>query len=85
MTINQMRCYILESYPHASAKWRNKVANIMPTNQIVAIYKSILRREEKEYEEKKKEEQYHQIDIFEYIAREEALRDSVGSHTQIAL
>lgn len=85
MTINAMRCYILDSYPHASKDWRNKVAFTMKPNQIIAIFRSISERDAKKKEEKKQDEQYHQIDIFEYLARRDALSDAKGSHTQIAL
>ena len=81
MTINAMRCFILDSYPHASKDWRNKVAFTMKPNQIIAIFRSISERDAK----KKQNEQYHQIDIFEYLARRDALSDTVGSHSQIIL
>ena len=80
MTINQMRLYILESYPNAGQKWREKVTK-MPTAQIVAIYKSILSREEqtKRSEGKNTSEEYHQMDIWEYLV---TLEDK-GSHTEV--
>ena len=73
MRIQEMRNYILDSYPNASKSWRNKVANIMPPNQIVAIFNSIMRREEKKARDKELDERYHQIDIFEYLAEKERI------------
>ena len=80
MTINAMRLYILESYPNAGQKWREKVTK-MPTAQIVAIYKSILSREEqtKRSEGKIQAEEYHQMDIWEYLV---SIEDK-GSHTEV--
>ena len=79
MTVNEMRIYILQSYPNSTTRWREKVTK-MPTAQVIAFYKSLVNREDK-----KKPEQiddgYHQIDIFEYMA---SIQDA-GSHTQIAL
>lgn len=73
MQIHEMRNYILDSYPNASKSWRNKVANIMPPNQIVAIFHSVLKREEKKARDKELDRQYHQMNIFEYLdARERA-------------
>lgn len=66
MTINQMRIYILDNYPNASFEFRNKVANKMPSNQIIAIYHSILNRKEKKKQLAKEDEKYHQMDIFEW-------------------
>lgn len=83
MTINQMRIYILDSYPNASMDWRNKVANKMPTNQIIAIYHSILAREDKKQKQAKIDEQFHQMDIFEW---QKALAERNGdkeTHTDI--
>lgn len=87
MTINQMRAYILDSYPHASQKWRSKVLD-MPTNQIVAIYKSILSRQSSNNrsEGNSKKEDYHQIDIWEFLASSDAgNEDTKGSHTDISV
>lgn len=87
MTINQMRCYILDSYPKAGQKFRSKVLD-MPTNQIVAIYKSILSRQSStnRSEGNSKKEDYHQIDIWEFLASADAEnKDAKGSHTDISL
>ena len=85
MTINQMRCYILDSYPNASKSWRNKVAFTMRTNQIIAIYHSIVNRDMNRKKKENEKEQYHQIDIFEWLAAEDAKSDIRGSHTDIAI
>jgi len=87
MTINQMRAYILDSYPNASQKWRSKVLD-MPTNQIVAIYTSILSRQSSNNrsEGNSKKEDYHQIDIWEFLASSDAgNEDAKGSHTDISV
>ena len=87
MTINQMRAYILDSYPNASQKWRSKVLD-MPTNQIIAIYKSILSRKSSNNrsEGNSKKEDYHQIDIWEFLASSNARNeDAKGSHTDISV
>lgn len=85
MTINDMRCYILDSYPNASKIWRNKVAFTMRSNQIIAIYKSIVNRGMNRKSIKQENEEYHQIDIFEWLASEEARSDVKGSHSEIAI
>ena len=86
MTINQMRAYILDSYPNASQKWRSKVLD-MPTNQLVAICRSIQSRQtsEKRSESSSKKEECHQIDIWEYLAADAACKDVPGSHTEIII
>lgn len=87
MTINQMRAYVLDFYPNASQKWRSKVLD-MPTNQIVAIYKSILSRQSSNNrsEGDSKKEDYHQIDIWEFLASSDAGNEDVkGSHTDISV
>ena len=86
MTINEMRCYILDSYPHASQKWRASVLE-MPSNQIVAIFRSILSRAkpEKRSESQIPKETCHQMDIWEYLAGKDASEDVKGSHTDIPL
>lgn len=81
MTINDMRLYILQTYPKGTAKWREKVTN-MPTAQVIAIYKSIKEREaKKKTDAEYYNDGYHQIDIYEYLA----MKQEKGSHTQIAL
>lgn len=75
-----MRNYILESYPKASSKFRQKVIS-MPTNQVVAIYKSILERKNKK--EVPKKEEYHQIDIFEYMLYKNEMEGGSGTHSDI--
>lgn len=86
MTINQMRCFILDSYPNASKGWRNEVAFVMSPNRIVAIYKSIINREQRKLNKQaEKTEIYHQMDIFEWLAQEDAKSDVKGSHTNIAV
>ena len=61
LTISDMRLYLMSSYPNA-LNWHKKVLN-MPTRQVVAIYKRM-----KELEEHSHNSNYHQIDMFEYLA-----------------
>lgn len=83
MTINDMRLYILDAYPNSSWKFRNKVL-CMPTNQIVAIYHSIVERKEKQDQTKiGDKEDYHQFDIFEWSAYKNELENGKGTHTQV--
>ena len=81
-TINQMRSKILEAYPNASMKWRQKVTN-MKTSQVVAIYRSVLAREEKLEKQKAQDKKYHQIDIWEWLTAQSENSDEAGSHTLI--
>lgn len=84
MTINQMRAYILDFYPNASQKWRSKVLD-MPTNQIVAIYKSLLSRQSStnRSECNSKKEDCHQIDIWEYLANKNEQEGGKETHTEV--
>ena len=74
MTISDMRSFINAQYPD-SINWHRKVRG-MKTNQVVAIYYSMrdraAKKKHKEEEERKKkvkqEQQYHQIDMWEYLA-----------------
>lgn len=78
MTINSMREYILAEYPKARPMWRNMIATTNNTAQIVAIYHRIENKKaadskaalekEKSIAEGKPDEEYHQIDMFEYLA-----------------
>lgn len=68
-TIHEMRLYILNKY--SGTKWHERVLKMKP-NQIVAIYKNVKKREELEKNQvlpifMSKTEEYHQIDIFEYM------------------
>ena len=73
-TIAEMRLYLMSRYPN-SLKWHKKVQN-MPTRQVIAIYRSMHNREilDKpiEYSE------YHQIDMFEYLASLNQTRTEVN-------
>ncbi len=80
LTIKDMRVAILDAYPKASMGFRQKVTR-MPTRQIVAIYRSIQKRDEKHKQAVENNKLYHQIDIFEYLA---ASTDE-ESHTEIEL
>ena len=71
MSIDNMKDYILGWYPNASKSWRTRVRDFMPDNQIVAIYHSICRREEKLRREAEEEKKYHQMTIYEYIGMED--------------
>lgn len=84
MTINDMRAYISSKYP--GMKWKYKVSK-MPTYQVIAIYRSFKEREiDKKYEEKKlkllnkEPDNYHQIDIFEYMY---SINQGKETHTEV--
>ena len=62
MTNAQMRLEVAAMYP--SANWHRRVSK-MPDNQIYAIYRTKMKREQKEV--KKTDNDYHQIDIWEYL------------------
>ena len=77
VTIAEMKSFLNAQYPD-SVPWHRKVRN-MPTRQVVAVYYSMKeriakkKRKEKEMEELRKkqqevEKQYHQIDMWEYLA-----------------
>lgn len=78
LTINAMRQFILDAYPNASMKWRNHIATTPNTRQIVAIYMKLQQPKKKAV---KPVEEYHQIDIFEYLLSKE----EKGTHTPIAI
>jgi len=64
-TMNEMRNYISNRYD--SMKWKDKVSR-MPTRQVVAVYRSIKRRdEEARLNSTCPNPEYHQIDMFEYL------------------
>lgn len=83
MTINDMRVALLASCPNAGMGFRQKVAT-MCTAQVIAIYKSIQEREAKHKKQKRQDEEFHQMDIFEYMVTNPE-RDAAETHTQIAL
>ena len=85
-TINEMRKYISNRYD--SMKWKTKVSN-MPTRQVVAVYRSIKRRDEEarlqalcpsEYIRKQEPKGYHQIDMFEYLY---SINQGKETHTEV--
>ena len=62
MTISDMRQYIMSRYPN-KMYWHEKVQK-MPTRQVIAIYNNMTKRSKKvSYDPN-----YHQIDMFEYMA-----------------
>lgn len=68
-TLNDMRLYILDKY--SGLKWKERVYKMKP-NQVAAIYKNIKKREALEKENPgaffvAEKENYHQIDMFEYL------------------
>ena len=64
ISMHQMRDYVFNAY--AGKKWHERVLK-MPNNQIVAIYKSLIKREALPEVPKPKEELFHQMDIWEYM------------------
>lgn len=70
-TIAEMRLYLMSRYPY-SLKWHKRVVD-MPTRQVVAIYKKM-----KKDEEKNLVSNYHQIDMFEYLASLNQTRTEVN-------
>ncbi len=74
VTIAEMKSFLNAQYPD-SITWHRRVRG-MKTNQVVAIYYDMKdraakkKRKEKEEREKKveQEKQYHQIDMWEYLA-----------------
>lgn len=72
MTIDQMRTYICQHPKYRnSPKWKARVMR-MPEPQVFAIYnqfkKADYKKIEKELKAQEKDNQnYHQIDIFEYM------------------
>lgn len=88
MTINEMRNFILQAYPTARPSWRNMIATTGNTQQICAIYFRIIGKGSKKKTEEdsaqktkinKPVEEYHQIDMFEYLAT----LNKKGNTTQI--
>ena len=65
-TISEMRLYLMSRYPY-SLKWHKMVVD-MPTRQVVAIYKKMKNDEEKNLVHPHNDSNYHQIDMFEYLA-----------------
>lgn len=82
MTINEMRNYILQSYPNAGQKFRSKVVN-MPTAQVIAICRSIMERSAKKKAPEQPKEEYHQMDIWEYMVQQNECEHGTGTHTEI--
>ena len=75
-TIAEMRLYLMSRYPN-SLKWHKKVQN-MPTKQIVAIYKRMKELENKNFVHPHNDSNYHQIDMFEYLASLNQMRTEVN-------
>lgn len=64
-TMNEMRSYISNRYE--SMKWKDRVSK-MPTKQVIAVYRSLKERDAKAHAaETCPNEEYHQIDMFEYL------------------
>lgn len=75
-TISEMRLYLMGMYPNR-LKWHQKVQN-MPTRQIVAIYKRMKELENKNLVHPHNNSNYHQIDMFEYLASLSQTRTEVN-------
>ena len=61
MTVREMRCYILDRYPNWSkVHW-------MSDNQIIAVYHSLIDREERKALQSNKELEGYQFTIYDYI------------------
>jgi CRISPR/Cas system CSM-associated protein Csm2 small subunit len=80
-TINEMRRYIMDAYPNSS-KFRAKVVD-MPTNQVIAVYHSILDRQARKEKKENKKEEFHQLDIWEYMVDRNEKEKGLGTHTDI--
>lgn len=76
LTMSEMRLYLMSRYPN-SLKWHKKVQN-MPTRQIVAIYKRMKELENKNLVHPHNDSNYHQIDMFEYLASLNQTRTEVN-------
>lgn len=81
MTINEMRNYISDEYPE-SVGWHRKVSK-MPTNQVIAIYHKFVKHHANEERKKRQEQQFHQMDMFEYMTMLAIENGWKGSHTEI--
>lgn len=70
--MNQMRTYISQHPKYRnSPKWKDRVMR-MPENQVVALYNKFreldYKKIERQMKQQEKENQnYHQVDIFEYM------------------
>lgn len=81
MTINDMRRYIIEAYPN-SPKFKEKVLH-MPTRQVIAVYNSVVRRQNDGEKKPNKKDEFHQMDIWEYMLDKIEEEDGPGTHTLI--
>lgn len=75
MTLNEMRAYISKQYP--GMKWKTNVSKMRP-DQVIAIYCSF--KERNKAKPKKESEEYHQIDMFEYLY---SINKGKETHTEI--
>lgn len=76
--MNEMRSYISNRYDNM--KWKNKVSK-MPTRQVVAIYRRFKELDAKaRAEETCPNEEYHQIDMFEYLY---SINNGKETHTEV--
>lgn len=72
MDMNQMRTYISQHPKYRnSPKWKARVMR-MPENQVVALYNKFreldYKKIERQMKQQEKENQnYHQVDMFEYM------------------
>ena len=79
-TMNEMRSYNSNRYDNM--KWKNKVLK-MPTRQVVAIYRRFKELDAKaRVEETCPNEEYHQIDMFEYLYSINAGKET---HTEVTV
>ena len=72
MSIEQMRVYIAEHPKYKNSPNRRYRCQTMPSNQVVAIYNNFRKMDYKKIEKElkaqdKDNQNYHQINIFEYM------------------
>lgn len=67
MSVERMREHVAAVYD--SERWRNRVLHLMPDNQVIAIYHTMLERKQLRRRPRKKqaEPKYEQISIFDLL------------------
>lgn len=69
MTVERMREHVAAAYD--SERWRMRVMHLMPDNQVIAVYRNMLERNQLRKKRKKKKkqgaEQYEQISMFDLM------------------
>lgn len=70
MPVERMREHVAAVYD--SQTWRNRVLHLMPDNQVIAIYHTMLERRQirKRRKPKKNEPRYEQLSIFDLLKEE---------------